>query len=574
MSDEYLLDEDGGFLFTEDAQKIIVESDDIFFPASWVSSNRGLGLWNFTEQPNKWGYLNNSRWSKQPKAVAFSEAVGNPIDPTNTHVPCGHWHKHSGDEAITVTRTSPAPDINIGTEGWWQPSVDVKNGKISLFPIRHDGGICCPVYDVATETWMMLGYEDVLVLYGEPNTGRSTENYSAYYCTCWAYDWLGLPADPEYGKYYGRLYIFEEGEEPRHTDVWEGDYFTDTPYEFYDYGIYNKMDCIGNKIACLAWEIKRAGVVYDRWTIKFSEDAGLTFPNEFSFPQVQTWAAGYAWDCEIRMSEDGYLWACLAYYSPTSQFIQLWKSNVAFDSMSLLWEYDYIGDTGQKVNSFGWDISNEDGEYIYISLDNSGGGTGMTLYVSDDYGITFTTKTANPENMLIYTTLTAEKQHITALAKNTPLNKYGFARSTDYGDNFSWLVAVITYGGLTNHYIDVVNKTYINNNTIMCNRQGITGSTVGNSRIFTADPSPDVSHSYVDMQKHFNENVYVECGESYTGGDYQDLLYSEDNGATWKIIESPINIIDFVAGVEDVIFSSTVVVVTTTELNEPQVWQI
>jgi len=537
---------------------------------SW-KDDKDLGPWAFTEKQDVWGYLNNPRWSSLRKAVEFSEAVGNPIDPTNTHKPCGHWHKHSGDEAITVTKTIPTPDINIGSEYWWQPNVDVNNGKISIFPIRQGegddvDGVLCLVYDIDTATWKMLGYEKALIIYGMPNTGKSTDTYSAYYCTCSDYDDADI--------YYGRLYVFEEGRSPRYINVWTSNYSTGTPYEIYSSAIYNKMDCVGDRLACTTLEIERDGVAYDKWNVKFSKDAGLTFPNEFSLPYTEVWASGAASDFELRMSEDGILWGCYVSYTKTTSVVELWKSNSEFTSMSLVWSKDYSVDTGLNYAYLGgdWDVSNEDGQYISISLIKSGSGYPRILYTSDDYGVNFTTKTINLANEYVYDMLTAEKRNITVIAKNISLNKYGFVRSTDHGDNFSWLVAVIKYGGLTNHYIDVVNKTYINNNTIMCNRQGIVGATVGNSRIFTADPSPDVSHSYQDMQKHFNEIVYIECGTSYTGGDYQDLLYSDDNGATWRIIESPVNIINLVEDVEDVIFSSTVV--TTTELNEPQVWQI
>jgi alpha-tubulin suppressor-like RCC1 family protein len=53
----------------------------------------GPDQFNFREQPNKFGYLNNPDWTKDLDAVAFSEAVGNVINSTDRHLPCGHWHK-------------------------------------------------------------------------------------------------------------------------------------------------------------------------------------------------------------------------------------------------------------------------------------------------------------------------------------------------------------------------------------------------------------------------------------------------------------------------------------------------
>jgi len=56
-----------------------VTSDDYIQkePSEW-DEFRDLGAWDFTEQPDKWGYLNNPRWTK---------------DATPQHTPCGHWHK-------------------------------------------------------------------------------------------------------------------------------------------------------------------------------------------------------------------------------------------------------------------------------------------------------------------------------------------------------------------------------------------------------------------------------------------------------------------------------------------------
>lgn len=77
---------------------------------SWVDKNKGAGPWPFEEQANKFGYLNNPRWTDAP---------GPPVDYTgredeepqvwdigdqNNHIvvanefskehkPCGHWHK-------------------------------------------------------------------------------------------------------------------------------------------------------------------------------------------------------------------------------------------------------------------------------------------------------------------------------------------------------------------------------------------------------------------------------------------------------------------------------------------------
>lgn len=78
--------------------------------SSW-KDDKDLGPWDFTEQPDKWGYLNNPRWSNHPKGADDSmsaadfcaNVIGLPIGPDETHLPCGHWHKNrqgQGGESI------------------------------------------------------------------------------------------------------------------------------------------------------------------------------------------------------------------------------------------------------------------------------------------------------------------------------------------------------------------------------------------------------------------------------------------------------------------------------------------
>lgn len=72
--------------------------------------DKDLGPWAFTEQPDKWGYLNNPRWkteseeetsytgreSEEPQ-IWTPEGIGGPYSKGDsiTHLPCGHWHKKS-----------------------------------------------------------------------------------------------------------------------------------------------------------------------------------------------------------------------------------------------------------------------------------------------------------------------------------------------------------------------------------------------------------------------------------------------------------------------------------------------
>lgn len=83
---------------------------------SWMDDkDLGPDPWNFVEQPNKWGYLNNPRWRISPAAPVNYDTnpedepqvfvpLGGGLDVTYTvddsgyewakvHKPCGHWHK-------------------------------------------------------------------------------------------------------------------------------------------------------------------------------------------------------------------------------------------------------------------------------------------------------------------------------------------------------------------------------------------------------------------------------------------------------------------------------------------------
>lgn len=79
---------------------------------SWVDDNKGQGPWNFTEQPNKWGYLNNPRWVDAPFQPAGNYNNNPEEEPQiwtpekssivvadgSVHHPCGHWHKEKTGE--------------------------------------------------------------------------------------------------------------------------------------------------------------------------------------------------------------------------------------------------------------------------------------------------------------------------------------------------------------------------------------------------------------------------------------------------------------------------------------------
>lgn len=497
---------------------------------SWITDNKGAGSWAFTEQGDKWGYLNNPRWSNSPKgeadsmsATEFCEKKGIPLDPVHAHKPCGHWHKGKGAPTYI-------PQINIGNSFWYQQSIDVYDGTIGFVGMTYgggNGGIVSAIYDVATETWVSWGVvRNMYVHYGEPNTCRiSSKGYMAYYGSMADYYKVG---DATYSM---RLYIFEEGEEPRYTDVWSCDGDTGTPYECWDYAIYNMMDCIGDRIACLALVIKEDGGNIFRWVVKTSEDAGRTFPTEYTFPALAAGKYEGSYSHKLRMTDDGTIWVVhLVNAASPPYYLQLWKSTDGGVSFTKIWERDYTLDRLERIYPFGWDINDEDGQYQTITiLKDSWGDYDRVFYVSDDYGVTFTTKTffTGPDRM--YNTLVANEDYILVLARDsTPSQHYDFYRSTDEATSFS--------------FVDL--EDYVNG----------------------------ISTYFFDMQKNMNEIVTANCGDPYyTPPDWPEsdffigVAYSNDGGVTWSVIQSPIPNQN---SESDVLLPGTV----ATELNEPQVW--
>lgn len=74
--------------------------------ADW-KDNKGVGPWDFVEQPNKFGYLNNPRWSSQVNAQTFCQKHDLPLDSSNQHKPCGHWHKGTKPELYNECSLEP-----------------------------------------------------------------------------------------------------------------------------------------------------------------------------------------------------------------------------------------------------------------------------------------------------------------------------------------------------------------------------------------------------------------------------------------------------------------------------------
>lgn len=477
--------------------------------------DKNLGPWEFEEQPNVYGYLNNPRWSSQPDAQEFCEALGMSLNPTETHRPCKHWHK--GDiPPVTITTYDDLSGID-----WWQPSIDVLDGIIGLVPTNSDFdyngdaeqvGFVGLVYDVSTGVWKSRGtiYGECPV-YAEPNTCRLADDYMAFYGHMYVVE----------GDFYTfRLYVFKPDSDPVSIDV-----FVDGTgageYEFSAYHYQNVMDCSGDRIVCATFKYSKAGVDDKVWTIKVSYDQGVTFTTEWDFP-ARTSSSD---DVKIRMTEDGIVWAL--YLRGGTKHIELWKSNAGATDWTKIWDKDYSADTNNRAGWYAaFDVSDDDGQYISVFLEagTTGGVYYNVFYTSDDYGASFTTQTewTTTHDLRNYIELIFYAKGATSVvqARRISDNEDLFIRSADFCANFGDL----------------------------------------------ADPY-DIQGNWPDMQGHDGEVAYVECHTAFGGdGDYQGLLYSNDYGATWAAISSPAPI--------DVDIDSQVIVddnVTVT-LFEPQVW--
>jgi len=59
---------------------------------SWIEDHKDAGPGILLKQMNKYGYLNNKRWSSEILARRFCLHRNLPLNPSE-HFPCGHWHK-------------------------------------------------------------------------------------------------------------------------------------------------------------------------------------------------------------------------------------------------------------------------------------------------------------------------------------------------------------------------------------------------------------------------------------------------------------------------------------------------
>jgi len=466
---------------------------------------KGNGVWNFIEQSNKWGYLNNPSWTAQPEPFvrggehdydgreSEEPQVWTPANQLRTshveslrHHQCGHWHK--------VGARGPR---YFETElEFFQESADVYDGKIAIVGqiVDDPGGIGAVIYEPSDGKWYALGGVHNMSMYMEPNTCRIAGDYVYFFCSFIDYNF----AAPY--MYLG-VFRFSHDTYPLLTILWRSEAGGD-PYYVDDYQIYNAMDAQGSRIVALARVMKEGGIALNKFQVKVSNDDGETFPTTWTFPNVTSPNMGGYWDrCQIRMSEDGLAW--IAYLRSAGalgqHMIELWKSNAGVTSFSKVWETNFYADlNNNEASTFIFDISEADGQYVMIRLNRP---PYQVIYESRNYGVAFNTHTAS------YAYPAVPKPYVGKGIANADIILHGatvfgsadlFFRSTDYGVSFP-----------------------------------------------SYDPTPiAIDESYVDEQKWHDQFIHVECGEPFyppaASDDFISVLFSDDEGATWEVNQSPL----------------------------------
>lgn len=452
--------------------------------------NGPLGF-NFVEQGNKWGYLNNPRWvnpsvgifevNNEAEPLIWTPEDQSPGDPNDseTHIPCGHWHKKGGGY------------FNIGSYALFQQSIDIYNDMVAMVAkvVGPNGGIVC--VQKINGTWYALGGVDNITEYMRPSTCRIADGYTAYFTSCYLYD------DPteQYLNYVG-VFRFSINDYPRRIPAWIGNYLTGDPYLLDDTQIYNTMDCYGSRLACVARVRKIGGVNYNKYQVKVSNDYAMSYDTTWEFPTgtSSVYSGGYVDRVQVRMSQDGLVW--LAYLRSAgaagTHMIEVWKSNAAATSWSKVWEINFYADLGNnEAAGFSFDASEGSGQYLMVRLV---GGGNQVVYESQNYGASFNTHTSTPPDSPC-TIGTANGQYIVHSYDN------GFYRSANFGSTFPQYPLA----------------------------------------------EPDLTLSYVDQQKNFSDIVYTECGNAYSppapSVDFISYLISKDNGLTWTVIQTPFSLI-------------------------------
>jgi len=171
---------------------------------SW-KDDKNLGPWRFSEQPDRWGYLNNPRWTKDLKAVAFASKVGLSAGPTAKHIPCGHWHKHK-----EIAPVSPGNLYGTGTN---------EDGRLGIDNSKAGSAVMELVEADKTFTSVSIGKYHSLAIASDGTlwaTGRNDEGQLGLgdNVSRWKWEQVGTDSDWSYiscGRGYASYAIKSSG---------------------------------------------------------------------------------------------------------------------------------------------------------------------------------------------------------------------------------------------------------------------------------------------------------------------------------------------------------------------------
>lgn len=392
--------------------------------SNW-KDDKDLGPWGFTEQPDKWGYLNNPKWSNKPKGVAdsisaseFCENIGLPLDPEETHRPCGHWHKNA-----TITSTV------------YENSIIAAITPIYASGSNSTSGVAVALYNITSDTWYNAGVfkGEGRPYDGEPNGFSLNEEFCVYYS-----DWL------KYGTTINKLrvIVFENGA-TSYTDLWAKSIISPItswkrPANKWQGTVVSNNTGL---IACIAYLLKESDVDRNCWVAKVSEDKGATWNTTHYFPTVDgsNYVSGL-----IRIDDSSNLY--VSYFDYDNKNFVVYKSTDTGAS----WSLESTTSLGTYTPFNMWYTIDGTGQYQYVYLYTTIGATFyLQLYKSTDYGASFslvssTTPTTGLTN--IHTSNGAD-----FLVANYNVGSGVFKKSTDYGSSFT---DITPPWALTKYFVD------------------------------------------------------------------------------------------------------------------------
>ena len=446
---------------------------------SW-KDDKDLGPWEFTEQPNKWGYLNNPRWSSNVDAQEFSEAVGNLIDPTSSHVPCGHWHKE----------TIPTYPI-LTTDAMWQQTLDVLANDKML-------GVGGMSDDSETEYIVeIVDYDEDVIQFGK----------------VWdtTYDVSGYPGTTRIRKVSGVNTTFYLN------------YFLDVVSPSYGYVYY-------------LYKINTNGV--SSKSLVFSETPGaLTLSCSYclngmaiskhgiivAITYMYDWDDGNYYIYTNRSTDWGDTWEGYVRIVAQSSFQNIWcdedgkfyiTASVTEDTEKpfCMWESTDDGETWDEVATVPTTPVDKC-DYLSMAIDGTkihviGTSDSVTyLWDSSDSGATWNTTAivVGGETYLTYFDIAVNEDVIIVSYRGQTTKKHYILRSDDAG---------VTWTVIGQRYPADDWSTFIETHPL-----------------------------YGELRNYESTFVFSSCGSYVSGTNYLGYLLSEDDGLTWTVKELPISYI-------------------------------